>query len=137
MNFYILINSSIYWMAWNAWLMPQSEVPSLVFGWSLLLFTPLLIISEFSRNAKVDKWLYRSFKSHVYDRLMVSASSGTGVIGVGLCFVFGLFIQGDWIIFCLVGITILNAVGLAGTQFFLYMRLLKTMRDGKAAPPHQ
>jgi hypothetical protein len=130
MNFYILINSIIYFLGWNLYFLPKSEVPSLVLGWSLLLFAPLFIISELSKNSNIDKCFYRSFRGHRFDRLMIVCSVFSGVVGLLSAFVFGAQIFEGLFVHGLVGLIILNTLFVGGLQFLLYSRLLKQQKAG-------
>ena len=130
MNFYVLINSAIYVLAWNLVFFFGSEVPTLVIGWSFLLFAPLFFISEVSRG-KDDRWFYRSFKDNPYDRFLIVISVLTGIVGGALSWIVDLMKGHDLYTMIAFGIfTVLNAILVAAIQFALYVKLKRREGNG-------
>jgi len=122
MNLYILINSAAYVVVWNVAFIVGSEVKSLVLAASLLLFSPLFLLSELGRG-KEDKWIYRSFKKTKYDAILLWVASITGALGGLSSIVCKHFQGGLFFIFWLIGLTVINALVLGLMQLVFFQRL--------------
>lgn len=130
MNFYVLVNSFFYFLIWNALFIPNTDNYTLVICMSFLLLSPAPIVREFSQSTKDDRWLYRGFKGHPYDRALIIVAVATGLLGGAGAWGMELIKDNDlFTAAALIGSTILNAILVAVIQFVLFVKLKRS--EGK------